>query len=460
MLKKTEVSLDNNYGIEKIDSLPYNKPIILGIVPGGNRQAMNGYLNSFMYLLQIRKSPNVNSDYDIANIPFDILISENQDKIDEQINNLIPSNDINSAKHLMRNINIISYCAGSYDTSRYLKGIFSLLMKKGYTEKETKEILSQIFVLQVVDNYTENMNFSSIPYASVVTVHDVFDMENETYKYEEENESTFIHNPFVKILKNEQNDRYVLYKSFGDGSLFQTQEEHRFDHDYIHAPILNILMGIYLIKAISMSLNGIFINNNLSITHELNYILAKTQQFVMKKNKDFANFTKEELGELDTYLMNEIKTIFKDNISIDTLSKEEQDYLNEREEILRKLRTLDIDYALEDITTIINIIYSYYDNYSDNDIVYSVYNNSGVKTDFKKQRAIQNKIKILFDNINKLLEILNNIDLTNGISIKVQKDLNNEIKGILNKINTLINDDKIHQIFNEYCVEEKIDFSL
>ena len=460
MLKKTKISFNNNYGVVESSTLNLDKPIVLGIVPGGNTRNLNGYMNTFMYLLQIRKSPNVNSDYDISNIPFNILIAQKNDEIDKLIINSIPSNNFTLAKKIFRNINIISYCAGNFDTSRNLKNIYDALINKGYTENEAIDILRQIFVLQIVDNYVENKHITKIPYATVVTVHDIYDLENYSYRLEEEKKSKFIHNPFVRIIKNVQNDRYVLYKSFGEGSLSQSQNEHMFDYDYIHAPILNSLMGIYLIKALSMSLNKTYIKDNLSITSEFNYILAKVQQFVMQKDKDFNSFTKEELGELDIYLMNEIRRMFKEYISIKTLSTEEQDYLNEKEDTIRNVyKIANFNYELSNIINAYKSIINLFDNYSDNDIVETRHTNNGV-INLTKSEAIQEKIQSFTKRVNHLYELLNSINLEGSISSKVQSDLNNWISEILSKIISLINDNKMREIFNKYSSKDNIKMSI
>lgn len=344
MFKKVQKSFVCPNGLLEYTKPLTTRPCLLGIIPPPNilqeytEKDFKGYINLYMYLLQIRKYDVTDSDYDINDVPFDLLLSNpNDEDVDKMIADGIPKYNLPEAKKLMRNINIISYCNGNGRTGFILKKLFTDLLEKGYTEEETKQILSQIFVLQIVDNYRSSVEtISEIPYATIVTVQDIFDLQNTDYhdmeeELNEQNQTMFDKNPFVHIDKHNNSDRRIIYKSFGEGSLSQRQDEHIFRVDYAEAPIINYIMSLYLIKALHMSLNHIEINDNISLQGEIEAITQKALSFIKQKNKDYDSFTKEDLQELNEFLIRDIQIEFKKSIPVKVLNDEEKEHLNERE---------------------------------------------------------------------------------------------------------------------------------
>ena len=184
MKRKYFKTMQNPYGLIDVyeEENLLVKPNILCIVPERrNLINLNGYLNKIMYLLQIRKSGDIDSNYDIRDIPFSILIRTQNDDITSQILSNIPNNDLNVAKKIFRNLNIVSYCAGHRSTGAIMNNIYDALINKGFSDSEAREILKQVFVLQIVDNYGEEQNYKPIPYATTVVVHNIFDDENMSY---------------------------------------------------------------------------------------------------------------------------------------------------------------------------------------------------------------------------------------------------------------------------------------
>lgn len=348
MLKKTQKSFENEYGITVYDGKFLSKPCVLGIVPTRNLEnkysIYNGYMNLIMYILQIRKEGTVNSDYDIRDIPFDILIRTEGEDICGAILDIIPSNNFEAAKRIMRNLNIISYCEGNLYTGSMLKGLYIRLMGiKNYTQEEARRILKQIFVLQVADFYIDDYNDdeverNEIPYATVVTVHDIFDLVNSDHYIRNEEENLFDKNEFIHIDKKNGNDRYVLYKSFGEGSLGQREDEqHNFESDYAKAPIICHVLSLYLIKVLRMSIEGIEISSNISLQNEIDAITAKALEFIRSKNKKYDDFNMQDLEELNDFLMFGIQELFKKSIPVRILSPEEKLYLDKKDQEIRKM---------------------------------------------------------------------------------------------------------------------------
>ena len=458
MLKKTRNTFNNPYGIVEKNTISPHKPCLIGIMPNTNTRGLNGYLNNILYLLQIRRYPEVDSDYDIDDLPFDILI-EDDDEIDKKIISIIPDNDFSQAKKIMRNINIISYCDGNTKTGIYIKKIHDGLIEKGYNEQEVKEILKQIFVLQIVDNYYENRESRDIPYATVVTVQDIYDLENPKYYYENRQKNFFRNNPFIYVKQRDNFDRLILYKSFGATSLAEIGGEHMFKENYIKAPILNSVMSLYLIRLIYMSLNNINIENMLTIKDELDILLMEANNFIYLKNKDYNKFTVKDLNEFNEYLMNKIRTIFKNYIKIKKLSSNEELYLNQKDYAIRNLSKLnnniDINYEIEVISKLESEIIDYNDNYNDDDIVYVEYTNDG-NIEHKKASAIKKKISLLMQKTDNLISKLSNLVMPEHLTSDIQEEIYIYINNTLKQLKRLVYSDKMQTIINEYSQNEKI----
>ena len=117
MFKKVNRNFENKYGIINSNGDFPNRPCILGIVPmSSNLKLFNGYMNLYMYMLQIRRSKDIDSSYDIKDVPFDLLMRNYKDDVVSIVLKNIPANNIMEAKMIMRNINIISYCNGNNET--------------------------------------------------------------------------------------------------------------------------------------------------------------------------------------------------------------------------------------------------------------------------------------------------------------------------------------------------------
>ena len=455
MYKKVSQSFNNRFGIERCNELLTSKPCILGIVPTMNNIRMyNGYFVLLMYMLQIRRVEEADTDYDIKDLPFDLLMMEKDDKIDISILNKIPTNNVMEAKKILRSLNIFSYCNGNNTTGKILNSIHQGLLDKGYSESDANEIMSQIFVLQVVDNYYNN----KLPYATVVTVHDIYDFENTDYYFENEKKSLFQDNPFINLRMDKNNDRYVLYKSFGEGSLAERQDEHVFQNDYAKAPIINYIMALYLIKALHMSLSGVLIDNNISLQSEIENISRRVVAFCEEKNKDYTDFTKEDLDELNNFLMKDIGKIFIHNITIKTLSPTEKEYLDRRELAFKQFNkdnpTFNIDDKIDLIMMKVEFIIQLNDKYNDDEVAYIERSNNG-KIEHKKDSAIRLHAKLLISAIENLMYSIDTVVIPNGIDNRLLIEYKEYIKERLDIVKNILLDDKLQEILEKYCTIEE-----
>lgn len=460
MLKKTQRTLENKYGIEDYNEGFLNRPCILGIVPSSNNTKMrNGYLGLFMYLLQIRKYNLVDSDYDITDIPFDLLINDMSDKLDLSILDKTPANNIVEAKNIMRNINIISYCDGNSIIAFTLKRLDAGLLNKGYSEEEARQIISQVFVLQIVDNYQDGRGNTEIPYATVVTVHDIFDIENTDYYFENQEQNLFDDNPFIHLETRNNSDRYVIYKSFGNGSLAERQGEHFFETDYAKAPIINYIMSLYLIRALHSSFEHSEISNIFSLRQEIDDTIRRALEFCSSKKKSYEDFTRGELEELNEFLMKEIQSVFKSYIPVSTLTTEEKESLNTQDkDLIAFLNANPYLYLKEMINTISNIvsfIFQLNNNYGDDEIAYHENTNYGI-FEHKKDSAIKLHAKSLASSFNEFMKAIDSVIIPDGITPIMRQKIKEYLESLVVKVRNIVLNDNLQQILERYCDAEAV----
>lgn len=464
MLIKTQRTLENEYGLANYDGNLLDKPCILGYVPEFEQnKAYNGFLNLFMYLLQIRKKDSVDSDYDISDVPFDLISRVKDEELDEVISEAIPENNITEAKRIMRKLNIISYCNGNFDTGISLKRLHNKLLNKGYSSDEVKQILRQVFVLQIVDNYVddyhdERTERNEIPYATVVTVHDVFDLENADYYAEEQEHTLFTENPFIYLKQQNNSDRYVLYRSFGEGSLCDREEEHLFSDDYAKAPIINYIMSLYLIKALHMSIVGAEITDSFSLQTEIEQITVKALEFINGKEKNYNKFSRQDLRELNDFLMSDIQGIFKKNIPVRVLSPEEKASLDKKEDVVKSFyKTYPAfgsrNYILRKIREEVDHIYYLYDNFADEDIADEIFENSGAIRKLRKVEAIKLHINQLASFYTGLMGSIKRVIIP---ADKIGNEITTYLQSIIDRANAAVSENKLQQIVAEYGDQEQI----
>ena len=271
MYKKVGKSINTPYGIEETNISSISRPMVLFSVPFSNKKSINGYLSNLLYLLRLRNSKGLNLGLDVSDVPFDIY-SEIKFEPDTLSRFFVDANknDKESLMRLFRNINIVSYCDGNNRILPVIDNIHEQLRSNGFNEQDIGELMSQISVLQVVDNLGEEGE--TFPYVTTNTVHIRQDVENP-YWIEEDmdvKDGEFSKASVKRVKKNKQ---LLLVEEFGEGAL-EIGEEHTFSKDYLKFPVMNALMSICLIKSIGISLNGEKISLNY-YKETIDYILTK-----------------------------------------------------------------------------------------------------------------------------------------------------------------------------------------
>lgn len=443
MLKKTEKSFDNIYGIKKIDdNYLFNRPCLLTFPPSiGNVTAPNGYLNNLLYILRMRTS-KFDGDYSIDDVPFDIFAYESKEKVSDKIINIIPTNDVEKAKKVLHNINIFSYCNGNNRAATVINRIYSYLKKSDYTEDDIKDIMSQVFVIQTVDNYSDNDEIIPIPYVTGVVIQDIYDSGNLNH-VEDFNSD----NPFISTMTIDKT-KYYLYKSFGENSLYETGRDHIFKNDYIDAPIVNSVIALNIIKAISSSLNNTP-RSEITIYNELKEIINKSQDYIGKRNIE--DLTKDEKNEMNNILFNYVKKTFIDNIDVKKLSDNEKKNLDEKEKAIQDLKVSDILNRYNIIVNEIDEIIDLYLNHSYGEVIDNVSVGSNV-INVTREYSINLKLKSLEEKI----YFLNDIIVPDNLSSKIKNEFIEFLKSLSIFLKEKINCDIFQNIINEVCTKNTI----
>ena len=455
MIKKVNKSFNNLYGIEEVRDNIFEKPCIIGIFPEDqNKRQLNGYLNKIMYLLQIRHFDDIDSDYDINSVPFNVLGYTKDDDIAKMILDLIPENDINLAKKIIRNVNIMSYCRGNDKTNDILVNIYNGLTKeKHYSENEAKDIMKEIFVLQIVDNYIVNHNLSEISYATSIIIHNIDDDENYQYK-ERENELFSLNELIKEDDKDKRKTSLFLYRSFGEGSLHKEYREHSFSDDYIYSPVLNAFMSTILINVLNLSLKRQSLNKD-DILKNYRSILQEADDYIKRKQKPLNEYSKEDLKEFNDYIMKIIQKYSIQEFNLQLLTEDEKNKLNLNDKIINEYVHLNkYNHApnISDVENIINQIFHYYDNFDKSDILEKNVNSVEY---ISVESIIKKNIEELINIIKKILKYIDNLKLPNETTKEIRDDYNKYIKKLLKELSDTINNDKLKMILEEYQVDDK-----
>lgn len=455
MIKRVEKEFDNVYGMEIVkDYNFFDKPCIIIYPPVSERFPSYIYLSKIMKLMQIR-STKTDSNYTIDRLPFDILTGHYKENIAEIISKYIPVGDTIGVKRLLRNLNIISICKGNQDAGELIQQIHNSLEQANYSEEEIKEMMKEIFVLQIVDNYTMKNSpepvYTPIPYTTTVVVHDIYDRINDSHVIDFNSD-----NPFASAMQI-AGVRYVLLNSFGEGSLHAQNRPHRFEEDFVLAPITNSVIALYLIKAISASLTDSS-KKEVSIYNEMQQIIKIAQDFIKSKNTKPEFLTRKEKEELNQLLYAEIKKLFANCIPYKELSDEEKKSLYEKDkaiELIEKCRLHEIFYrynfCVDEIIRIITI----FNEYQPGTIIDERYaGSSGDKIKITREDEIIARIKKLEEYYKNLCSKEQSINLPKEIPENLKMEFYKILKQKMKSIEDKIFSEEFQQIISEMSIDE------
>ena len=402
MYKKVKRSFNDPYGIKDDLIKDFNRPFVFFCVPSGSVKGINGYLNSLIYMLRLRKGENINAGLDISEVPFDLYCSSKKETdVFIQIIDKVDINDLEALTKIIRNINFVSYCDGNNKLLPIIESIHNKLLEKGLSEEVVNNLMKQISVLQIVDNL--GYDGDDFPYVTTISIHNRHDVENSRWLEEDlESKEGQFSKAFVKRLT--ANKEVVVVEPFGEGSL-QVDNEHSYTDDYLRSPVINALMSVCLVESISSSLQG----RQISLTYfkdGIDYILKTAHEYEIKIGKDLDSLTKEDLDKFNQYMMEIMTKYVKDKFKI---KKSNFEKIIEEEKVLKNnALVLAYDYK-SDIKSVVDRILLFNDKNVEEVCTEYIGNN-------KYTLPIKSIVSIYYDKL--IQSVKNNIQDINNIIFK------------------------------------------
>lgn len=306
-VRKTDL---NKYGLSVVSDNPFLKPTVLLIMSSelysSLLEPLNGGLKKVLQMARLMNNSFASKIYDPYDFPVRFVTvhalsnkEENWSKrlVYEYLSPLFANNnqrfDLITAKRNIRNLNIISFCAGINYCDDIEKNIIQLLKELKYQDDEIEEILREVFLMGFSSPFLkETSKFSSIIFNDI-NDDGVYDGDNskddqfnkvgkENIKNKlKENDSKYC----FRYLNNCQNQMEIIIDSGG---------EHSFKSQYLKEKAYFVLISMILSSVINNSLR-----NNRYHYQSIELITKNIEDVIIKcSNWEKSNISKEELEEL------------------------------------------------------------------------------------------------------------------------------------------------------------------
>lgn len=456
MYKKVIKSIENKYGIKQVDSIDSDKPIVVALMPSVSlaREA-NGYLRCIMNFLRMRHNNDSNLGFDISDDLFNIYYDSKIDNIEDTLCKCFIPNNKDLCKKKIRTFNIFSYCSQNSEVSLLLDKLFNYLIGIGYSDEDTKEILSQLFVLQVVQSPGID-----IKYCTNIIFHIIQDMENPVWKRHKEE---FPVSNFSKIynLDIDNIKKIILYDSFGEGSMSKCDREHNFKRDYALSPVLNSLISLCLFYGVNSSIKGENINLDY-FSDGINYIIDCASKYEKMIGVDLDSLNKIQLNEFSEYIIKKlddflikkynikvenerVKNLFIREVKLNNIYNKYEELFNLKENNVIKSLNEIIDYMKYDENEVINYVPKF--DYCPNIQFPST------------KRAVSDIVSELYFKfvkyINDLLEAYNNVVIPDDYDTDIKKDIEYFINCKKEFLNNIMNNEQLKDCLNKFNIENE-----
>lgn len=246
--KKVEKTPNNEFGLEvvKEDENPFlSGPVVLTILALAlNEKSINGALRQTMEGVRLKTSKNENSGKSISQVPFNLLTlsfapkkegqfsfqknsaneKDTKEFIEKYFYPLISNKNsrlpLLEAQKRLRNVNIVSYCNGTYVTNAIEKNLENKMKELNYSDEEINNLLSQICSFPIADGIVKGNEK-----LTTVSFKDLKDIECRDSLM-----SPLILNKINEKMSNEnQFDKVDYYKISNNEGIFLTNGEEEFD---------------------------------------------------------------------------------------------------------------------------------------------------------------------------------------------------------------------------------------
>ena len=440
MYKKTKKTLNNINGIEKTDECIISKPMVFMIMPSlGTAYTANGYLNTMVSFLRFRRKDDINLGFEIEEAPFNIYIDDSIDVIKKSIISVLKEDDLNGCKERIRNFNIYNYCASNTLVKQMFDELHKYLESINYSNEEATEILSQIFSLQVVQNDGAN-----VIDATTMIFHVIQDEENQSWLNARDR---FTPEKFSKLfsLRASYLKQLILYDAFGEGTLAKENREHIYKLDYFGAPVLNVIISMYLFESINSSINKTELSIDM-FNEDINYLIECAYNYEKTLNKSINDLSRDELNSFNEYMIEKLNNyiIKKYGIIVDVEKAKKNAY---NEKILEQTYNINSSvfsyskyYIEKDLNTMLYLMKYKADDEIEDKYTISFQQNLKVKVSSKVRDIIKYLYKRYFASINELKNKLNNFIYPETASIELIKEIDMYIKQEIDYL-----DGKLHQ---------------
>ena len=308
--KKCEKSIDNKYGIEKIDNLDeLRKPFLMCLSSTEDDNSVFGLIKEGARAARVRTTDEYAGGFKIDEMPVNFLGVKMSNQGFESLFDVIYkllmyTSKENGASRNARRMNFFTYCNATRVYVNLEKRLREQLSSEGYKEYEIKEILSQISLVSLASKVD-----TSGLYATNVSFKDVHDME----VYDKNSriaESKMEPMGILTLLSKAKTDgNSLLYFFDGKGS---HDLKSFFDEDNIVKSSLCACVSKFIESSIinesSMVFNPIHINKTLAYVRDYNSEFGNMNELLEKLDndlhytqgfyKDVTKYTKEEDEEL------------------------------------------------------------------------------------------------------------------------------------------------------------------
>lgn len=158
--RKCEKSIDNIYGIKKIESLDeIDRPFLFCISPKEDDNSTFGIIKEGARACRVRTTDELSGGFKIDEMGALFLgfREENDGVFVDLVNDflyplLTRIKDINSIKKNARKMNFFVYCNGINIYKQIERRLYDLLKQDGYLEEQIVEIISQISLVSIAPN--------------------------------------------------------------------------------------------------------------------------------------------------------------------------------------------------------------------------------------------------------------------------------------------------------------------
>lgn len=219
--KKCEKTVDNEYGIIEINSYTeVTKPFLICMSSLDDDNSSFGTIKEGARAARVRTTDELAGGFKIDEMPVDFLGIKNE--LDGPFRNIVDDflypmitmdKDVSNMKKRARRINFFVYCNAAQAYLQIEKRLIERLTNDGFSEKDIKDILSQISLIAIATNINLNSTLATTVIFKDVNDREVYD------KVSKQGEKNLVRNNRMSTIVNLQNGIAYIYYGNAEHSL-------------------------------------------------------------------------------------------------------------------------------------------------------------------------------------------------------------------------------------------------